>query len=343
MDKDNMRKTSGANYMPKTANATFLYGGEIAFLAKTNTEASVEITNQKTEKRGGQENQIIGTIFADKAVNVSFTAVDWQPEFLAAQEGTTIEIGKQKYHVDDMSLVVTADLKLQMDKVPADKIVFVKNGDAYKKFSVGEDGSVDVSALGVPEGTCVKGWCMMEGAGKRIGIGIKSIPLIGQLILTAPVFNGTKGKVGTSEYDFPQFQFDGNFTQSFTADASYQLKGSAIADESTVCGEGAVYGEYREVYFEEEDVMTFASIVAAPSIVELAATGKQKLQVFGSKGALYGKTALTAEDGVVFATDKPDIATVTKDGEITAVAEGTAKVTATYKGLTAAVDVTVTA
>ena len=87
----------------------------------------------------------------------------------------------------------------------------------------------------------------------------------------------------------------------------------------------------------------FSSIIATPSDTVLSAgeSETEQIKVYGMRGSNIAEVELT--DGVTYTVDEETYATVSPSGLITAVAEGSAVVTCTYKNLIAKVNVTVTA
>lgn len=330
---------NGERFMPKTANAIYEIDNQIAFVATANTAANVAITKEKTEKRGGQDNVILGTLYSDTAVAVSFTSVSWKPEYLASKIGSIITIGEYDFINEELQLQAAAGV-VTLSAIPSDQKLHVLINGTYVSVAATTT-TVDLTSYGITT-ECVKAVANFKKIGKRINIGASGTPTVGKLTLTSPIFEGTKGKIGTGQYTFPAFQFDGNHNQDFSADATYEMVGSAIATDSTVCGEGQSYGYYLEDCDTEDALMSFGSISAAPSVVELVVANIETLVVYGSKGSLYGVTLIPNAD-VTFASATPATATVSTAGVITAVAAGTTNVTAAYKGLVSTVAVTVTA
>lgn len=343
-----MENTKGYQFLPKTADAIFEYDGYVAFVAKANTSASVTISQTKTEKRAGQNNVLIGTIFSDMAIEASLTSASWQAEFLAAEVGSPIRVGKYEFISNDLSITAAKKNEkviITLPSIPVDKYIHIQlPAGGYAKVEV-ETTEVNITPYGFNEKDCVKALGLFEYAGKRINLAVDSVPLIGKLTLTSPIYDGAKGKVGKSEYVFPIFQFDGNFTQNYTADATYEMKGNAIATDSGECGQGESYGYYQE-YIENEAVLTsYSTIVATPTIIELSASksDKETLTVYGKKTSLYERVLIPNDDEkLTFTTDKDSVATVSNVGVITAVAAGEAVITVKYNdALTASVKVNV--
>lgn len=328
-DITNVAQKAGKLFLPKTADAIFKIDGQVAFIAKANTSAQVQIQTTQSEIKGGQTNALIGVITTEKAVDISFSTPEWQPEFLAANIGTTIRYGEQNFYIDDTPYVADANGKITLPATPADKQIQVDVNGTWVTVALADSQTeVDLSAYGIKENDCVSVIALLPKDGKEISILVDTDPSIGELILKSPIFRGTKGKVGEAQYIFPSFALSGNWTQQFSADVSYEITGKAIAVAGEKCGESETYGYYRE-FVEDEDT-NYSYIIIAPSAIELTVSDTETVAVYGLRGALSDKEAITT--GVTFAIPSEDsgIATVTSAGVVTAVGAGTTTLTAKY-------------
>lgn len=336
---ENAAQKAGKCFLPKVANAIFYYNGEIAFTATANTESQVNIQTTTEYKRAGQNNVVIGTIMSERTVEANFTTPEWKIEFLAANLGVTIQMGTIDFTITDLQLMASSGV-ITLPSVPVDKVIYVEIEGDYIKVPATTT-SVDLTSYGITGDTCVNIIGCFNKTGKHLNISASSSPLVGKLILEAPIFKGTVGEYGKSQYVFPAFALSGNWDQQFSTDASYQVSGTAIATSSDICGEGDSYGSYQEYYYSDEELNSFTKISVSPSVVEIAENDTQTLTVYGSKGTMYAKSQITS--GVTFASADTTVATVgASTGVITGVATGTTTVTATYNGLTATVNVEVT-
>lgn len=335
---NNVAAIAGKRFMPKVANATFKVGGVPAFVAKANTDSQVNIQTTQDQIRAGQNNVVIGTVTSEKTIDISFSTPEWQIEYLAANIGETIQLGTYAFEVTDLTFAATEGV-ITLNEIPSNKVIYVDVNGSYVTVPV-ETTTVDLKAYGIEGSECVAIIGMFNKNGKRVNLSADSDPLVGELILDSPIFEGTKGKVGTSQYVFPAFALSGNWNHQYGSDASYEISGTAVATNSTVCGEGQSYGYYQE-YIDGEDADSFSMIVAAPSAIEIAVDDTETITAYGTKGALYAKTKLT---GATFATSAADKFTVNAStGVITGVAVGTGTVTVAYNGMTTTVDVEVVA
>ena len=341
MADTNIAKEMGKLFLPKVADAIFEIDGVIAFVAKANTSAQVNIQTTQNEIKAGQNNATIGVITTGKAIDVTFATPEWQAEFLAANIGTTIRYGEHNFYIDDTPYTADATGKITLPAVPADKKIQVYINNTWVSVAATTT-TVDLSAFGITEGDCVTAIALLPKNGKEISLLVDTDPSIGKLILKSPIFRGTKGKVGEAQYTFPSFALSGNWTQAFSSDASYEISGKAIALAGEKCGEADTYGYYRE-FITDEDNTNFAQIVVTPSTIELAVNDTQQLAVYGIRGSLSDKEALTT--GVTYSIPAGDssIASVTAGGLVTGLSVGTTTVTASYASkYTATATITVT-
>lgn len=335
---ENAAQKAGKCFLPKVANAIFKYGGEIAFTATANTDSQVNIQTTTEYKRAGQNNVVIGTIVSEKTVEASFTTPEWKIEFLAANIGETIQVGAIDFTITDLQLEAVEGV-ITLPAVPVDKVVYVEIDGEYVKVAATTT-SVDLTSYGITGSVCVNIIGCFNKNGKRLNISASSSPLVGELILETPIFKGTVGEIGKSQYVFPAFALSGNWDQSFGADATYEISGTAIATSSNVCGEGDSYGSYQEYFYDDNEINSYKMISLAPSVVEVAVAGTETLTTYGSKGGLYAKSKITS--GVTYASADSTVASVgASTGVVTGVAVGTTTVTATYNELTATVNVEV--
>lgn len=333
----NAAAIAGKRFMPKVANATFKVNGVPAFVATANTDSQVNIQTTQDQIRAGQNNVVIGAVTSEKTIDISFSTPEWQIEYLAANIGETIQVGDFAFEVTDLTFAASKGV-ITLTEIPSNKKIYVNVNGAYVEVPATTT-TVDLTAYGISGDECVSVIGVFDKKGKRVNLSASTDPLVGELVLDSPIFEGTKGKVGSSQYVFPAFALSGNWNHQYSSDASYEISGTAVATSSTVCGEGQSYGYYQE-YIDGEDVESYSMIVAAPSAVELATGETETIKVYGAKGSLYAKSEVT---GATFATEDTQYFTVdASTGKISPVSAGTGTITVTYKGLTTTVDVEIT-
>lgn len=341
MADTNIAKEMGKLFLPKVADAIFKIDGVIAFIAKANTSAQVNIQTTQNEIKAGQNNATIGVITTEKAIDVTFSTPEWQAEFLAANIGTVIRYGEHNFYIDDTPYTANASGEIILPAIPADKQIQVYLNNTWVAVPATTT-TVSLAAYGVKENDCITAIALLPKTGKEISLLVDTDPSIGELILKSPIFRGTKGKVGEAQYTFPSFALSGNWTQQFSSDASYEISGKPIAISGEKCGEADTYGYYRE-FITDDDNTNFAQIVVTPSTIELAVSETQQLAVYGIRGALSEKEALTTGVTYTIPAAGAEVASVTEGGLITALGAGSTTVTASYAGkYTATATITVT-
>jgi len=346
----NVAESSGKLFLPKTADAIFEIGDMVAFIAKANTSANVAITTTQNQIKGGKNNSVIGIITTERAVEVSFSTPEWQPEFLAANIGTKIKYGEQAFIIDDVVYTAGENGVVTLTETPVDGKVQVEVNGKWTTINLatGEDDelnlAIDLSGLGFKNGDCVNILGAFLRDGLEISITTDTDPSVGKLTLSSDIFKGTLGKVGEAQYVFPSFALSGNWTQAFSSDASYEISGTPIAVAGEKCGEGETYGYYRQFIENDETLNAFVAITASPSVVELTVGENETLTVYGERGAL-SENSVIAADKLTFAVEGGEATVISVDtaGKITASGAGNAKVLVTYEDLTATVEVSVTA
>lgn len=338
----NIAESSGKLFLPKTADAIFEVGGVVAFIAKANTSANVNITTTQSQVRGGKNNSVIGIITSEKAVEVSFSTPEWQPEFLAANVGTKIKYGEQNFILDNLTYTVDNAQSITLEEIPVDKVIQIEVNGKWTSVPATTE-KINLAAYGFAENDCVSVIGVFPREGLEISLTTDTDPTVGKLTLTSPIYRGTQGEVGDAQYEFPSFALSGNWTQAFSSDASYEISGTPIAVAGVKCGEGETYGYYRQHIKSDESLNQFVSITATPSEIELTVGDTEQILVYGTRGALSEKTEITGK--AAFALDGGDtsVISVSDTGLITANGKGTANVLVTYgdSNLTATVTVTV--
>lgn len=93
--------------------------------------------------------------------------------------------------------------------------------------------------------------------------------------------------------------------------------------------------DLQNITIVEDDVIELVSLELDPTSLALVQGASDQLTAV--------KTPVKGIGTVVWTTDDPEVATVSDDGEVTAVGAGTANITATVGTITASAEVTVTA
>lgn len=93
--------------------------------------------------------------------------------------------------------------------------------------------------------------------------------------------------------------------------------------------------DLQNISIVQDDVIELVSLEMSPASLALAVGATDQLTA--------EKTPVKGIGTIVWSTDDPAVATVSDDGEVTAVGAGTANITATVGTITASAEVTVTA
>ena len=208
---------------------------------------------------------------------------------------------------------------------------------------------------------CVK-YIKEDNSAKQFIVSSAFIPSQCRALLTLPLFKaGTENvtsytsssKVGEVQVEIPNFILAGAQDLSLTASgaSTTNLSGSALAtfDGSEGCDGDGYYARLLQITYNKDEFADVRTIVIADSDVDLEIGDKQVLEVL----AIYnGITAPKKIDNtkITFTSDTEGVATVdndTNNGEVTAVAAGTAVIEAVvnaqgYSNLVAKAVVTVT-
>lgn len=332
-------------YLPTVADA-FIYDpktGDLILTAFANTDTSVEIAMNTTDKLAGVGGAKLFSINSERTVNVTLTTIDFRLEYFAVNLGQTVQIG----NIDVQSSkeqYTAADGVIVLKNPPADGKISLETADGYITVNDITDTTVDLSDYGI-ENDCVSVIYVYVTPARYVNIASDTAPLTAKLVLSTPMYDNKIGKIGSVQYVFPSFQFSGNINSSLTSSDSgtIEMSGSPNASDGNACGAGTVYGTIVEILDDTSSLMTVSGIALQPNEIELAVGEKVTLQLFGLKGSevIYSPLQLDVADGGL-TSSAPSIATVNAvTGEITAVASGSATVTATYQNFTATCEVTV--
>ena len=333
-------------YLPDVADAYAFdtKTHELILTAKALTDSSVAITTTENKQRAGRGNTVQFITHTDRDVAVTLTSIEFDIKYFALQLGTQVKFGKTTLVSGEVG-VKAKDGKITVPVKPVNNLVYITVNDNYVSIPVGENNEADLSAYGVTD-ECVPVIYLYEGDAQIVDIATDTEPTIVTLMLDTPVYNNAVGRTGNLQYIFDRFQFNGNATNALTAGSSgtFEISGSPIASKSSLCGAASVYGTIKEISLDPQEIYQVASILARPAVVELTVGATEQLTVFGKKGADSVAGLIQLDNEVCdFTVEAADTATVSETGEITAVKAGNTTVTVTYDGLSAQVEVTVTA
>lgn len=143
-----------------------------------------------------------------------------------------------------------------------------------------------------------------------------------------------------------------NTTQDVTSTATYTSSDASIATVSASGLIAAVSVGQATVTAAYQGMSTVRTITVTPApivVASIAVTSSTKSLPAGTKAQLTAiatysdGTTANVTNSVAYTSSNPAVATVDANGQITAIAAGSAVITATYQGKTATINITITA
>lgn len=319
------------NFVVSTADFAFYHKGMLACTGTTNLNTSINVSMQTQDTKAGKGNKQIFTYKYGRELSVELEAADWRLEYIAMNTGSDIFEGLSDVYALNECVTITNGTGL-VEKTPIGTVgVELPSGTFVEIQPDGK--TIDLSAFNIEkENYTVKATYKYNNSTRYITIDAETSPLTGELILDADKHDNKQGKVGSVQVIIPSYSLDGNFDLTFTPEGvtSTKMSGKAQAIEGDTCdNSNAVYAYVKEIV-SEEVTLPIVDITANAPMYSLAVEDTATISVYGSKGSLYKDVSLSNAD-CNFTSDKSDIATVTEDGTVTAVAPGTATVTVKYK------------
>lgn len=330
------------NFLVSTADFALYYNDILACTGTTNLNASIEVAMQEQNVNAGKGNKLLYSFKYGRELNVTLEAADWKLEYIAAQVGSKITEGLSDIYKLGECIELTSGLGVLSSTPLGDVAVELENGNIVTVTPQGT--TIDLTSFGLDKGT-VRATYQYTRIVKTITIDGDTAPNVYKLVLDADKHNNKLGKVGSVQIIIPSYQPSGNFTISFTPDgvSSTNIDGKALAVEGDSCSGGSSVYAYIKEFDDMTTIMNVTEIAATPSTITLdSAKGDKKgvLSVVGLKGALYAPIQVENKD-CTFVSDDPGIASVDGDGQVTGIAQGGAKITVTYNGMSDEVDVIV--
>jgi len=218
---------------------------QIAFVSKTLTDSSLNISITKDDIRGGTGAPIQFSFYHDPSVEITLTDILFNESYVEAQLGTKFNVGGNIYKnkdfqasSDSKTYTIPDELaELNMGCGKSQKIVWysIDNGDWKvattelngKVFTAPEDGHV-----------CLR-YVTQDDNAHIAEISSNMIPEELFLVITAPIFAGdaceaSAGKAaGTITYEVPRFKLNGaqEFTMNMSSNQTMSLSGTALASQ----------------------------------------------------------------------------------------------------------------
>ncbi len=322
------------NFLVSTADFAFYIDDILACTGTTNLNASLEVSMEEQEVKGGKGNKLLYAFKYGRALSATLEAADWKLEYIALASGSEIAEGMRDVYKLGECVVLTEGVGVLSATPIGNVAVELPNGTIVTVAPTGT--TIDMTKYGFTnKKDSVKATYKYSRNAKSITIDAESTPFVGRLVLDADKHNNKRGKVGSVQIEIPSYQLNGNFNIEFTPDGvtSTSLEGKALAVEGDTCADGNVYAYIIE-FDETEKAIAVTEIAATPDTVNLDTTANTTatISVIGLKGSLYSPIELDNTD-CTFVSDTPATATVDTDGVITAVASGTAKISISYNGV----------
>lgn len=330
------------DFLVSTADFALKYNGILVCTGTTNLNTSIEVSMQEQNVNAGKGNSLIYSYKYGRELAVNLEAANWDIRFIAMQTGSQITEGLDDVYKLAENVQITNGVGVLKSIPIGDVAVELSNGLIVTVTA--ESTSIDLTKYGV-ENECVKATYMYNRIAKSIVIDSETSPFVYELVLSADKHNNRLGKIGTVQIIIPSYQPSGNFTMNFTPDgvSSTTIEGKALSVEGDYCADGSTVYAYVKEFNETEQDIAVAEIAATPATINLDSSNTNKtetISVIGLKGALYSPIQLENDD-CTFVSDKPDVAIVDNSGVVTAVANGTAKVTVSYGNIYDEVDIIV--
>ena len=224
-------------------------GRQLAFVCKTLTDSSINISTTKDDLRGGTGAPIVTNFYHDPNVEITLTDIFWKESYLEAQLGVMFQAGAditayQSETLKASSGVVTLSKGAQALSVACDTedkatVWFAASGsEVWKTASINVgDSSVTVGGSSDTGEYCVRYLATDEQARDAI-VTSNIIPEELYLVITTPIFFGdscstSNGKLaGSLTFEIPRFKLNGaqNFSFNMSSNTTMELSGTALAD-----------------------------------------------------------------------------------------------------------------
>lgn len=324
------------DFLVSVADVAYFVDGMLAFTGKTALNTSISVSMEDQEITGGKGAKVLYKYKYGRKLSPTIEMADWNLAYIAVNVGSAIAENLKDVYVVGECVTLTKGVGT-LKKTPVGEVFIERaDGTTAKVSPVG-----NTITVGSEDGT-VSATYKFSSVVKNITIDADSIPMIGELVLTADKCNNKKGRVGQIQIDIPSFQPNGTFDISLQADgvSSTSISGDALAVEGESCSDGsAIYAYISEIPVAETEIAV-NDIAVTPAVFTIKKGAKQPLSVVGIRGGIFANVAIDATD-CVFEVETEATATV-KDGVVTAVAAGTTYISVKYGSAEDTVKVTVT-
>lgn len=346
-------------FLAGAATVDMLVGDQLIATATTLLDSSITVGSTAEEVRGGPGAKLLGKYYHTSTFDINLTDVLFKLEYFAFQTGSAIQQIADVFTSEQVTLGAGGS-----GTITGTPAVYQSYGtigwaakpgsDAYQKITFTEKA---FTVAGAKEGDiyCVK-YISTDNAARQITISSSFIPSEVTLVMTANLYRaGGRGendvnnssKIGIVQVLVPRFQFNGSMELSMTSTgvANSPIAGSALDNPSADCSDGGYYAIITEQLSGSSWYDNVFALAIEDSDIELATTtGTAALSVYALP--LNGAAFKPPYEDLTFTSAANGTATVTQEGVVTGVAQGSTTVTVSIKnkaGVEAIANITVPA
>lgn len=346
-------------FLAGAATVDMLVGDQLIATATTLLDSSITVGSTAEEVRGGPGAKLLGKYYHTSTFDINLTDVLFKLEYFAFQTGSAIQQIADVFTSEQVTLGAGGS-----GTITGTPAVYQSYGtigwaakpgsDAYQKITFTEKA---FTVAGAKEGDiyCVK-YISTDNAARQITISSSFIPSEVTLVMTANLYRaGGRGendvnnssKIGIVQVLVPRFQFNGSMELSMTSTgvANSPIAGSALDNLSADCSDGGYYAIITEQLSGSSWYDNVFALAIEDSDIELATTtGTATLSVYALP--LNGAAFKPPYEDLTFTSAANGTATVTQEGVVTGVAQGSTTVTVSIKnkaGVEAIANITVPA
>lgn len=346
-------------FLAGAATVDMLVGDQLIATATTLLDSSITVGSTAEEVRGGPGAKLLGKYYHTSTFDINLTDVLFKLEYFAFQTGSAIQQIADVFTSEQVTLGAGGS-----GTITGTPAVYQSYGtigwaakpgsDAYQKITFTEKA---FTVAGAKEGDiyCVK-YISTDNAARQITISSSFIPSEVTLVMTANLYRaGGRGendvnnssKIGIVQVLVPRFQFNGSMELSMTSTgvANSTIAGSALDNPSADCSDGGYYAIITEQLSGSSWYDNVFALAIEDSDIELATTtGTATLSVYALP--LNGAAFKPPYEDLTFTSAANGTATVTQEGVVTGVAQGSTTVTVSIKnkaGVEAIANITVPA
>ena len=309
-----------------------LYDSSDDLVLVSETEISNSITQSvdTQEIRGGEFNQLFLEYSLTKNLETTLTDARFIQEYLAINNGTVFGVETTNVYETNNNITLNGSgVGTFNDEAVGNIYVIRANGSIQTITPDSVTGGVTTFTVASAANEAVDVRYRNSKSVEKIDIEANRFPGTFKLVITTGIFdsdNGQGRRIGNLQIIQPNWKVMGNMEMTFDAGSPYQssLTGKALSFTNDA-GENV----YAEVIIDKTISAFDTQIVglfASPNAVTLAATETSQIQTIGDLGT--SKQPIRNPSGVTYVSDTTGVATVSSSGLITAVATGSAVVTA---------------